>query len=190
MKVLLLLPTFTLAKHYLTTYNCNDSHDRCRADVYVPEIPLGSTIPPNLTTEMCNARLDSCNDCASREYQCRVDAGDVDVEQANCTKEAQICYQRATSPGTTIGYYTCIQAHKSCLTAPMKHDRLCRDQLWDCRKCQTKEKDCRFFGGREKCDEAADKCFEAAMGKRLLWQEVWSCWSVGGNCVDAWGRSK
>lgn len=61
---------------------------------------------------------------------------------------------------------------------------LCKKQLWKCRKCQTKEKNCRSYGAVKKCDEAAYKCFEGAMGKRMVWQEVWDCWTVDGICVD------
>lgn len=139
----------------VVTYNCNTAKAACAQDV-----ADGKT-----AASVCEQKFTACEACATQEHSCRVGAGDSYQAQLGCTPAAQICYERALSPGSTLGYYGCTQAFESCSSAPMTNHSFCASQHSACESCQEEEQKCRTAtdANESLCSSQAGGCFDKAM---------------------------
>lgn len=152
--ILIALAAYANAQGALVTYNCDDAKAMCAQDV-----ADGKT-----AQSICDQKFSDCQACATEEHSCRAGSSPT-ASQDGCTIDAQICYERAESPGSTLGYYGCTQASNTCNGAPNANHSFCGAQHSACEECQEEEQKCRDAPGANQslCSSQAGGCFDRAM---------------------------
>ncbi|KAI5364856.1 hypothetical protein Slin15195_G043940 [Septoria linicola] len=147
-----LLAAQATAQVAVVIYNCDTAKAACDKQYF----QVGGN------PELCAHIYSQCQGCAAQEHSCRVSNLKNADTQARCTSAAQVCYQEATSHGTTNGIYGCDEALETCQIALQSNKSLCASQNSGCKDCQVQEEDCRrvMNADQTKCGDAAESCFD------------------------------